>query len=46
MKDQNVIKEHNISNYTQYNIINAVSADTPESVSKQLKKPENKIRRR
>ncbi len=36
--DQNIIKEHSIANYTQYKIINAISADIPESVSKQLKK--------
>ncbi|VVB56118.1 Tk-subtilisin [uncultured archaeon] len=36
--DQNIIKQHGITNYTQYNIINAILADIPESVSKQLKK--------
>ena len=36
--DQNIIKEYGIANYTQYKIINAISADIPESVSKQLKK--------
>lgn len=36
--DQNLIKEHGIANYTQYNIINAISADIPESVSEKLKK--------
>ncbi|VVB91167.1 Tk-subtilisin [uncultured archaeon] len=36
--DQNIIKEHNIANYTQYQIINAISADIPESVSEKLKK--------
>jgi hypothetical protein len=36
--DQNIIKDHGITNYTQYNIINAISADIPESVSEKLKK--------
>ena len=36
--DQNTIKEHGIANYTQYKIINAISADIPESVSEKLKK--------
>ncbi|TRZ87279.1 MAG: hypothetical protein D4R88_09520 [Methanosarcinales archaeon] len=36
--DQNVIKEHGIADFTPYKIINAISADIPESVSKQLKK--------
>ncbi len=36
--DQNLIKEHGIANYTQYNIINAISADIPENVSEKLKK--------
>ncbi len=29
--DQNIIKEHGIANFTQYKIINAISADIPES---------------
>ncbi len=33
-----VIKEHSIANYTQYKIINSISADIPESVSEKLKK--------
>lgn len=36
--DQNVIKEHGISHYIQYSIINAISTDIPESASKILKK--------
>ncbi|MDW7728099.1 MAG: protease inhibitor I9 family protein [Candidatus Methanoperedens sp.] len=36
--DQNIIKEHGIANYTQYKIINAISANVPENVSKKLKK--------
>ncbi|MCZ7382873.1 MAG: S8 family peptidase [Candidatus Methanoperedens sp.] len=36
--DQNIIKEHGIANYTQYKVINAISADIPESVFEQLKK--------
>ncbi|MCX9010947.1 MAG: S8 family serine peptidase [Candidatus Methanoperedens sp.] len=36
--DQSVLIEHGITNYTEYKIINAISADVPESVSKQLKK--------
>lgn len=36
--DQNIIKEHSIVNYTPYKIINAISADVPESVSEKLKK--------
>ncbi len=36
--DQNIINEHGIANYTQYKIINAISADIPESVSEKLKK--------
>jgi subtilisin family serine protease len=36
--DQNIIKEHGIDNYTQYNIINAISADIPEAISEKLKK--------
>jgi minor extracellular protease Epr len=36
--DQKIINEHGIANYTQYKIINAISADIPENVSKQLKK--------
>ncbi len=36
--DQNIIKEHGIANYTQYKIINAISADIPDSVSEKLKK--------
>ncbi len=36
--DQNIIKQHGIANYTQYKIINAISADIPESVSEKLKK--------
>lgn len=36
--DQNVIKEHGIANFTQYYIINAISADIPDSVSEKLKK--------
>lgn len=36
--DQNVIKEHGIANYTQYSIINAITADIPESAFKKLKK--------
>ncbi len=36
--DQNIIKEHEIVDYTQYSIINAISADIPESVSEKLKK--------
>jgi minor extracellular protease Epr len=36
--NQNIIKQHGITNYTQYNIINSISADIPESVSEKLKK--------
>lgn len=36
--DQNMLKEHGIANYTEYKIINAISADIPESVSEKLKK--------
>lgn len=36
--DQNVIKEYGIANDTQYSIINAISADIPESVFEMLKK--------
>lgn len=36
--DQDIIKEHGVANYTQYNIINAISADVPEIIFKQLKK--------
>ncbi len=36
--DQNVIKEHSIANFTQHRIINAISADIPDSVSEKLKK--------
>ncbi len=36
--DQNIIKEHDIADYIQYSIINAISADVPESVSEKLKK--------
>jgi minor extracellular protease Epr len=36
--DQNIIREHGIANFTQHNIINAISADVPESVSEKLKK--------
>ncbi len=36
--DQSVIKEHAILNYTQYNLINAIYADIPDSFSKRLKK--------
>ncbi len=36
--DQNIIIEHGIANFTQYKIINAISADIPESVFEKLKK--------
>lgn len=36
--DQDLIKENGVINYTQYSIINAISADIPESVSRELKK--------
>jgi minor extracellular protease Epr len=36
--DQNIIKEHGIANYTQYKVINSISADIPESISEKLKK--------
>ncbi len=36
--DQNIIEENNLANYTQYNIINAIAADIPDSVSEKLKK--------
>jgi hypothetical protein len=36
--DQNVIKEHGIADFTPYKIINAISADIPESISEKLKK--------
>ncbi|MCX9024985.1 MAG: S8 family serine peptidase [Candidatus Methanoperedens sp.] len=36
--NQNLINEDGITNYTQYKIINAISADITESISKQLKK--------
>jgi minor extracellular protease Epr len=36
--DQNIIEEHGISNYVQYSIIIAISADIPESVFEKLKK--------
>lgn len=36
--DQSLIKEHGIVDFTQYKIINAISADIPERVSEKLKK--------
>ena len=39
--DQNVIKEHGIADFIQFKIINAISTDIPDSVSKQLKKNPN-----
>lgn len=36
--DQNIIKEHGLANNTQYNLIHAISADIPDSVSEKLKK--------
>lgn len=36
--DQNTIKEYGIADYTQYSIIDAISADIPESISEKLKK--------
>ena len=36
--DQNIIKEQGIANFTRHKIINAISTDISESVSKQLKK--------
>ena len=39
--DQNVIKEHGITNFTQHYIISAISADIPDSVSEKLKKNPN-----
>ncbi len=36
--DQNVIKENGVVDYTQYKIINSISADIPESLYEQLRK--------